>query len=1523
MPAFKFSIAGLFILGLIAIGPAASAAPLIPVAAPFSIPGLSEPLVPTLQPLPAEDAALSAAIDAFRHRADPSDYSSLTTFLSRYPHSGWSAAVWTNLGLSYLHDGYFSRAIEAWQNAWMEGKNATNPAAQALVDRAVGELARLNANLGRTQQLAALFDDIGARPITGSATEAVQEAREQLVLVKADPRHLFVCGPLALRALMLAEGADPEKLNFLQFYRAGEGGTNLAEVGHLADQLKLEHQVVLRTPGQPVPVPSIVHWKVGHFAAIVGKAKGRYHVQDSVFAGTDIWVTAAALDAEASGYFLVPGTSIDRTVWQAVSAQEAATVWGKGPTNGTRPGGAGDPDANGPDPVKGPDQPKDPLPQIGNPNLGPGNPPHQCPLCIYNIKESSVAVSLSDIPVGYTPPIGPSVKVRISYNQREDSQPANFSFFNVSPKWTLNWLSYVTDDPTNPGANVSRFMAGGGAFYYLGYNAATKSFAAQDDDGSILAISSQSPISYRRQLSDGTIEIYSQSDGSTAYPRRIFLSQVIDPQGNGATLHYDSQLRLTSIIDAVGRNTTFTYGDLARPLQVTRITDPFGRSATLTYDANGRLNSITDIIGVTSSFRYDTNSLVNSLITPYGTTTFAYTAPGSSSPPRYVQVTDPLGYKEREEWLEPAPIPASDPTATVPVGMPLPPSNSYLTYRNSFHWDKHAYVAAGCTDTGGCDYAKARLTHFVHMPGTSIKGTAIESRKNALENRVWFNYPGQATSSGSLYGGTYGRPIAIGRVLDNGTTQLSQFSYDTSYFYNLTQVIDPLGRTTSYAYSNGIDLVVVNQKDRFGIASVLGQYFYNSQHRPLRYTDAAGQTSIYAYNAAGQVTSVTNALGQSTTYRYDANANLSSVVNANNATAASFTYDEFARVRTYTDSEGWSVTYDYDAADRLTKITYPDGTADRYSYDKLDLASYQDREGHLWGYGYDANRRLTTITDPFGGQTLLGYNEMGQVATLTDPKSNVTNWAYDTQDRPLSKSYADTSAITYAYETTTSRLKSALDALGQTKQYSYANDNQLLGISYLNAVVPTANVSFAYDPLFPRLTSMTDGVGTTTYSYYPVLSNGALQPQSECFTASGASGCTSEIDYAYDALGRSSSRTIVGAGPETFAYDAIGRVTGHSSDLGAFSLSYLGQTRQLQNRQLLPAGSNLATSWSYLDNTHDRRLAAINNAGLAAGQFTNFAFTTTPKNFITGITQTSDASASTPGTLAQTASVNNLNQLTTVNGQAYSYDANGNLLSDGQRNYSWDAENRLIKITYPAQSGKQTQFTYDGLGRRVAIGSTPAGGGSSTTTSYLWCRDRICQARNAAGSPQRSYFDEGEFVSGSPNQPFYYGVDQIGSVRRVFASATSAPAYDYDPFGVPLQATAPMTEFGFAGMMNSADSGLGLTWYRAYDPVVGRWLSRDPLGDDAISLAQLVLSEGPSLYAYVSNNPLNTIDVLGLAGQGTPGNNQAQNKQFRDICVSLGLSKDQQRRLHDEITGQNLSYHDIKQTAIDMFNLKK
>lgn len=496
---------------------------------------------------------------------------------------------------------------------------------------------------------------------------------------------------------------------------------------------------------------------------------------------------------------------------------------------------------------------------------------------------------------------------------------------------------------------------------------------------------------------------------------------------------------------------------------------------------------------------------------------------------------------------------------------------------------------------------------------------------------------------------------------------------------------------------------------------------------------------------------------------------------------------------------------------------------------------------------------------------------------MTDPKGNTTTWGRDLQSREVTKTYADGTTRTTTYETTTSRVKSVRDALNQSKQYTYANDDQLLNITYVNPVNPTPAVTFAYDAFFPRVTSMMDGSGTTVYTYNAGGGLGALRLAQE-----DGSYSNDTIGYQYDALGRLTTRTV-DSSSEMFGYDALNRWLNHSNPLGTFAQTYLGETTQLTGRHR--ANSVLGVDFTYGDNNHDRRLLGINNNGSR-----NYTYVTTPENLISriqdaglGQTQTWNYSydnadrlqtaqaisapsyayaydpadnftaITTPlGTTNYTA--NNLNQVVAANGLPYSYDVNGNLTADGARTYAWDAENRLLKINYPAQPARNTQFRYDGRSRRVAIISN--NGTTTTESRYLWCGESLCQSRTANDVVTRRYYAEGE-ARPVDNTLLYYSRDHLGSVRNALnvQTGSSVAFFDYDAYGKPTQTYAQLTtDFRYAGMFYLQEAGLYLTHYRVYDPTNGRWLARDPIEEQG----------GTNVYAYVGNNPLRWVDPLGL-----------------------------------------------------------
>jgi RHS repeat-associated protein len=77
----------------------------------------------------------------------------------------------------------------------------------------------------------------------------------------------------------------------------------------------------------------------------------------------------------------------------------------------------------------------------------------------------------------------------------------------------------------------------------------------------------------------------------------------------------------------------------------------------------------------------------------------------------------------------------------------------------------------------------------------------------------------------------------------------------------------------------------------------------------------------------------------------------------------------------------------------------------------------------------------------------------------------------------------------------------------------------------------------------------------------------------------------------------------------------------------------------------------------------------------------------------------------------------------------------------------------------------------------------------------------------------------------------FYVKDHLGSLTELVDSTQAVRARNrYDPFGRQNHTGETASRIGFSGHVYSATADVNLTYFRAYDPNIGRWLSSDPLG---------------------------------------------------------------------------------------------
>jgi RHS repeat-associated protein len=603
-------------------------------------------------------------------------------------------------------------------------------------------------------------------------------------------------------------------------------------------------------------------------------------------------------------------------------------------------------------------------------------------------------------------------------------------------------------------------------------------------------------------------------------------------------------------------------------------------------------------------------------------------------------------------------------------------------------------------------------------------------------------------------------------------------------------IVDRLGRVTSPVYDARENLTQVTAPD----GSINKVAYEPNFNLVTAITNPLGQTSTITYDSKGNPTEIKDPLGKISKLVYDQTGQATSVTNSLNQTTQ-MVYDARGNIIKAIDPLGNSATFTYDLLNRLTKATDALGHVIQYQYDLLDRVTQStSSEGRVTKSTYDANSNLVSVTDPGGNVTRYDYDNLDRLAQYTDPSGKIETYQYDV----------------------VGNITKYTDRKGQATTYNYDANDRLVSTTYADGAIVSNTYDDADRPI--ALNDTASGAGKHTFSYDQV---------DQLTQESNPRGT---VSYTYDLLGRRTSLKINGGRTLNYSYDSNNRLNAISEGSETFSFSY----DQLDRRAGMTLPNGVSAAYSYD----------------AAGRLTGIKYTK-GSTVLRDLTYTYDelgrrtSASGNPApeprdTATDTATVNALNQYTTLNGKTLAYDANGN---QSFKNAVWDARDRLVSLSGPNLTAS---FTYDAFDRRTS--KTVNG---QTKTYHYDGADLISET----GAEYTFGPGIDEPLKRKSGQNEYYLSDALGSVIGLADSNGAVKtSYNYSPFG-KKQSTGASSDnpFTFTGR---EDDGTGLYYYRAryYSPDQKRFIAADPLG----------FGGGDSnFYAYVGNNPINFTDPTG------------------------------------------------------------
>lgn len=795
--------------------------------------------------------------------------------------------------------------------------------------------------------------------------------------------------------------------------------------------------------------------------------------------------------------------------------------------------------------------------------------------------------------------------------------------------------------------------------------------------------------------------------------------------------------------------------------------------------------------------------------------------------------------------------------------------------------------------------------------GVALAEASFDSSGTAL---AWTSYSYDA--QGRLVGTQDSRKGTATNVYYAGSSQLNftkDAAQNTIATYSTydgagrpTKVLDALGNDTQFVYNLRGQIT-----QQSGAGAVPVQYDYNSYGEKIAMrTYRNGLTGTADW----------------TNWVYDSNTGwLTAKIDAVPARDSS---------GNVASASGHEVTYDY-TYDFPNQVRYVARTASRGTVrtekhslvtDELLAVTYVDQSGVTTpplSYSYTRDGQISTVSDATGGRSFI-YSSGDISAEAFD------STFYRGAQNGLVAAVNRENATSIANHTIFGRYSGySLGYVLSAGSTADLNDELAAAITY-DGASRVHSVTASYKAQGSRPASATAFTYNYNTSYAPAGQWYQVQQGSYTLSrafenhrdivnsvkATSATGTITDFELQKDSAGR--AQYVVQSGYAyadygsaihvRYAYDSVGNLQGATAYFGSDGTSTANPMRGMGLAYTYDTFGNRATasvdgvSINYTDGLGNTGANSLNEIGQRGTLPTHVSGTVFSGSSVTanGVSATVvgnywdaalpvSSGGSYNSQLPVVASNGGQSASTTIPvlmrpaSETYSYDSDGNLLLDSLWSYTWDAEDRLIRIATSSAAvafgapNYSIAFKYDFLGRRVQK-TTMLNGAKTFDSKYVYQGSLLVAELDVDTNQVVQSYTWGPDVGGtiggaggigglllvasettSAITGYDVGFDGNGNVTSLLATADGALAatYEYDPYGQMVRRQGPMAQknpFEFSTKYTDVETGLVYFGRRYYDSTAGRFVNRDPSGE----------AGGLNLFRFANGDPIDQFDAFGL-----------------------------------------------------------